>query len=123
MLTGSRGGVPPNGCVNVSDSGETGCASGAWEACNDPDDSILDGAISYIFSSFPVFVKLSLGLFSIKKPIADCRERFFVGFIWTLIRFILVFSSWDFVEFSFEFPLELDFHCMPLDFPWIFIAH
>jgi hypothetical protein len=39
-------GVPPNGCVNVSESGETGCASGAWEACNDPDNTIIDGNVT-----------------------------------------------------------------------------
>jgi hypothetical protein len=38
--------VPPNGCVNVSESGETGCASGAWEACNDPDNTIIDGNVT-----------------------------------------------------------------------------
>jgi iduronate 2-sulfatase len=43
---GSKNGVPPNGCANVSESGETGCASGAWEACNDPDDLLLDGNVT-----------------------------------------------------------------------------
>lgn len=42
----SPDGVPPNGCHNVSTSGENGCASGAWMACNDPDEQLLDGNVT-----------------------------------------------------------------------------
>eukprot|EP01047_Picozoa_sp_COSAG01_P005200 COSAG01_NODE_176_length_22957_cov_72.262096_7_plen_256_part_00 len=33
-------------CRHVSAQGETGCASGAWQACDDPDGVILDGNVT-----------------------------------------------------------------------------
>lgn len=58
-----------HGCHNVSEQGETGCASGAWQACNDPDDEIIDGNVTNLAlaqmrkaqaSSTPFFINVGI---------------------------------------------------------------